>query len=275
MVCQFKRLTFAVLFSILSPPFLILRYGRIFLWFGKLTTSYPATIKDMFRDRIFLPVLAFLVITGLTNNISAKASAYPKDPAKVGDEWTSSCSSVLVSTPLCDGLLTQSCIETSTFTTSVSPPVIVTAPKETLTSENISIQPETLSTSTPSPTEPTPQQFVNLDSDKIFSLINQYRASQGLSPFEQENSVCELAQIRSVELAGELTNGTIHSGLYNRTLPYWIWENAKLGSNEEDTVSWWLSSPLHHQSIIGDYKYSCVKCTGTNCSQLFTSFSPK
>jgi len=115
----------------------------------------------------------------------------------------------------------------------------------------------------------------NLDSEGIFNSVNQYRISLGLAPFEQETSVCELAQARSSEIIAETQNGTLHMGLYNRGLPYWIWENAKYGSDEEGTVTWWKSSPLHHQSIVGDYKYSCVKCTGSYCAQLFTSFAPK
>jgi uncharacterized protein YkwD len=114
-----------------------------------------------------------------------------------------------------------------------------------------------------------------LDTGKIFGLVNQYRASLGLPPFEQVEKVCELAQTRSSEIIAEIGNGTLHSGLYNRPLPYWIFENAKYGSNEEGTVAWWLASPIHHHSIVSDYKYSCVRCTGSYCTQLFTSFSPK
>jgi uncharacterized protein YkwD len=114
-----------------------------------------------------------------------------------------------------------------------------------------------------------------LDSDKIFDLVNQYRESQGLTPFERDDKVCELAQVRSTEIPAEIAAKTLHSGLYNRNLPYWIFENAKYGSNEEGTVAWWLASPLHHKSIVADYKFSCVKCTGSYCSELFTSFVPK
>lgn len=116
---------------------------------------------------------------------------------------------------------------------------------------------------------------VTLDSEKIFGMINDYRSKLGLTPFEEENSVCSLALTRSTEIPGEIQNGTLHSGLYNRNLPYWIWENAKYGSDEAGTVAWWLASHIHHASIIGDYKYSCVKCTNSYCSELFTSFVPK
>lgn len=114
-----------------------------------------------------------------------------------------------------------------------------------------------------------------LDSGKIFDEVNQYRASIGLSSFEKDNSVCELARVRTLEIPSEIRTGTLHSGLYKRNLPYWVWENAKYGSNEDGTVAWWLASPIHHESIVGNYKYSCVVCTGSYCSELFTSFVPK
>lgn len=145
--------------------------------------------------------------------------------------------------------------------------------------ETIENQPQTTDV-TPLPTmAPLENQYASadaiLDSDKIFNLVNQYRGSRGLAVFERNDAVCELAQTRSSEIITEIGNGTLHSGLYNRPLPYWIFENAKYGSNEEGTVAWWLASPIHHHSIVSDYKYSCVKCTGSYCTQLFTSFSPK
>lgn len=114
-----------------------------------------------------------------------------------------------------------------------------------------------------------------VNADIIFNLINKYRETRGLPPFEREDKLCSLALARSSELTNELSNGTLHSGLYNRNMPYWVWENAKVGSNEEGTVQWWINSPIHHASIIGDYKYSCGACSGNRCSQLFTSYAPK
>lgn len=231
---------------------------------------------------IFLLIVTFFIMMGWPKEAQAQIKVYPEEQSQIpdgtwrSDEWASSCSSILVSTPLCDEFLTQSCIglQKEPEIPQIQSSVIIYASKEAPSQSSIQTQPETLTTPTPTQSEPVPQES-SLDSDRIFDLINQHRASQGLTPFELEASVCELAQERSTELAGELVNGTIHSGLYNRNLPYWIWENAKVGSSEDETVAWWLSSPLHHQSIVGDYKYSCAKCQGTNCTQLFTSFVAK
>ena len=116
---------------------------------------------------------------------------------------------------------------------------------------------------------------MQVNADTIQDLINAFRTRAGLTPFMREDNVCSLAKTRSMELAGELSNGVLHSGLYNRNLPYWIWENAKVGSDEAGTVTWWLNSPIHRSSMVGNYKYSCGACTGSYCSQLFTNYEPK
>lgn len=122
-----------------------------------------------------------------------------------------------------------------------------------------------------------PAEGPNLDSNLILSMINTHRTAIGKPAFQQEGALCSLAQTRSIELQGELFEGIgyLHSGLYNRNLPYWITENAKYGSNEAGTVQWWLNSPIHRRAIEGDYTYSCGACSGTKCAQLFTSYSPK
>lgn len=140
---------------------------------------------------------------------------------------------------------------------------------------------ETL-TPTPAVEVQTPQDMVpatgpNLDSNLIFQLINAHRESIGKPAFVKDDALCSLATTRSTELYGELFEGKgyLHSGLYNRNLPYWITENAKWGSNEAGTVQWWLHSPIHRHAIEGDYTYSCGACQGSMCSQLFTSYTPK
>ena len=145
------------------------------------------------------------------------------------------------------------------------------------------IEPKKIPQAEPEPEEiPAPTPFIayvpndmQVNADTIQDLINAFRTRAGLTPFMREDNVCSLAKIRSMELAGELANGVLHSGLYNRNLPYWIWENAKVGSDEQGTVTWWLNSPIHRSSMVGNYKYSCGACTGSYCSQLFTSYEPK
>ncbi|KKQ96578.1 MAG: hypothetical protein A3C27_02565 [Candidatus Levybacteria bacterium RIFCSPHIGHO2_02_FULL_39_36] len=215
---------------------------------------------------ILLLVMAFFSITGAMHETKA---------TKKITQDLSSCSASRVSTKLCEEILNQSCIASPEETLKQAQGNVIVAGSQSQTLQASSaIDPIVLPTMQPLAPESL-QNDTPLNSDLIFDLANQFRASVGLAPFEKDDKVCELAESRSNELAGEITNGNIHSGLYNRNLPYWIFENAKVGSNEQGTVSWWLSSPIHKSSVVGDYRFSCVKCTGTYCSQLFTSFSPK
>lgn len=134
-------------------------------------------------------------------------------------------------------------------------------------------EPTTIPTQTPQ--NGIPMESAGLDSNLILSIINSHRASIGKPAFSTDPNLCSLAQARSIELAGEFANGTLHSGLYNRNLPYWITEDTKWGSNEAGTVQWWLNSPVHRKAIEGDYAYSCGACQGSACAQLFTSYTPK
>lgn len=125
----------------------------------------------------------------------------------------------------------------------------------------------------PATTDASPE--VNDNGDLIFDLINQHRTAIGKAPFQKDENLCSLAQVRSTEMPAEIAHGTLHSGLYNRNLGYWVTEDAKYGSDENGTVNWWLHSPIHRAAIEGDSTNSCVRCTGTYCSALFTSYIPK
>lgn len=211
--------------------------------------------------RIVLLVCALLSLTG------AKET-YAKNPNfKDFSPNVSSCSSVLISTDMCTELESHACLTpVKNMEKQIQAAVLIAAPKEAKkeTVQNPVLIEEAIKVQTP-----------QNNPEIIFELINKYRQSLNLPIFERDEKVCSLAVARSTELAGELSNGVLHSGLYNRNLPYWIWENAKVGSNEEETVRWWINSPIHNSSLVGDYKYSCGACSGNYCSQLFTSFVPK
>lgn len=121
-----------------------------------------------------------------------------------------------------------------------------------------------------------PSTATPLNADVIFGMINQLRQQAGLPGFEKDDNLCSLAQARGSELYNEIfITHTMHSGLYNRNLPYWITENAIYMHSEQQAVNWWLNSPVHRSAIYGNAKYSCAACVGNSCSELFTSYQPK
>lgn len=124
--------------------------------------------------------------------------------------------------------------------------------------------------------EVTPYPEKSLDAQKVFELINQHRQKIGLPIFQKDENLCQIAQSREPELYNEIfVTGNMHSGLYNRNLPFWVTENLKYGGTEEQTINWWLGSPIHRSAIEGNYTYSCGACFGATCVQLFTNYTPK
>lgn len=175
-------------------------------------------------------------------------------------------------------------IKSQANTDTVQTPIFSYTTESALYIPPVSIEPTTTPTVTTvsptpiaqTPTDNVPADSTSLNSDTIFDLINAHRAQIGMPAFQKDDALCTLAKTRSLELHDELfVNHNLHSGLYNRNLPYWITEDAKWGSNEAGTVRWWLNSPIHRHAIEGDYVYSCGACQGSLCSQLFTSYTPK
>ena len=153
-------------------------------------------------------------------------------------------------------------ISSATYTPTPTPEVIVSEVRILTPAPTIIVSEQTVT-------------HVGNDSNVVFDLVNQHRESIGKPAFIKDDALCSLAQTRSNELAGEISRGVLHSGLYNRDLGYWITENAKTGGDEAETVRWWLNSSIHRKQIQSDYTNACVGCTGKNCSLLFTSYTPK
>ena len=150
-------------------------------------------------------------------------------------------------------------------------PKIVVDKSDSLTDTIITLAP----TNKPA-VEPTDTPAVKtLDSNAVFFMINAFREKLGLPKFEKDDKLCAIASERAKEIPNEVAKGTIHAGFYARNLPYFAIENAKYGGNEQEVVNWWLHSPIHKSTIVGNMKYSCVACTDSSCSEIFSSFDPK
>lgn len=175
---------------------------------------------------------------------------------------------------------------TITLTPTLEPTATPTI-KPTSTPKPTNAPPTSTPTSEPIPTsEPSPIKLTvpatsqsekpSLNSDLIFQLINDHRATKNLSPFKKDDELCKLAEYRKSQLYDEIfTNGKVHQGLYDLQLPYFITENMAHYPTEQKVVSWWLGSRIHRRAIEGNYTYSCGACNGNSCAQLFTNYTPK
>lgn len=138
-------------------------------------------------------------------------------------------------------------------------------------------------TDTPTPTPivtvtPTPQTPVQLstggglNADVLFDMSNAYRAERGLTSFQKDSRLCELAASRAPEIAGEVASGALHRGLQARNYPYGRNENIISMNSEQAAFNWWVNDPIHHDAIVGNFAYSCVACSGNSCAQEFANF---
>jgi uncharacterized protein YkwD len=154
-------------------------------------------------------------------------------------------------------------------TSQESDQVVTTTPSEEPT------VPETPTPSSISYT-PVPQQNTGgLNASDLFSMVNGYRASQGLPAFQEDAKTCSLAQERAPEIAGEVASGNMHAGLEAMNLPYWNTENIISMNSDQAAFNWWINDPIHHEAIVGNFTYSCVACSGNSCAEEFTSYQPR
>ena len=131
-------------------------------------------------------------------------------------------------------------------------------------------------TSTPPAYSPAPQANPGgLNAADIFTMVNTYRASQGLPAFQKDAKTCSLAAERAPEVSGEVASGNMHAGLEAMNLPYWNTENIISMNSDQAAFNWWINDPIHHEAIVGNFTYSCVACSGNSCAEEFTSYQPK
>lgn len=148
--------------------------------------------------------------------------------------------------------------------------------KSTL-SPSPSSMPAASATSSPAPSSTPQAANVSLsgNSQKMFDMVNDYRKGKGLAAFEKDSRLCEIAEKRAPQVNGELASGTLHKGFKELNLPYWATENIVAYSTLEQNLKFWLSDYIHKKAIESDAKFSCTSCSGTSCSQIFTSFVAK
>lgn len=180
----------------------------------------------------------------------------------------------------------------STLTPFSSPSLTETPILKTPTPTISTVTPTQTPTLTPKPTappapsvSPTPASFSlsntnsspsGLNANVIFGLINNYRNSKGLPTFQKDETTCSVAAQRAPHVYDEVfTTHNMHAGFNAMHFDYWITENIISIDTEQAAVDWWLQDTIHRQVIEGDYKYSCVACSGNSCAEIFTSYIPK
>lgn len=121
----------------------------------------------------------------------------------------------------------------------------------------------------PTPTITPTISVVSLSSDKLWSLIQKWRRSEGLQPYIEDQRLCEIATDRADD------EDTDHQGLYDKysNNSYMIQENLAWNMpSEKETLTKWLNSPAHLETLKKPYIYSCLSTHNGYAVQIFSNF---
>ncbi len=100
----------------------------------------------------------------------------------------------------------------------------------------------------------------------IMNAINDYRASQGLSAVQINDTTCSFAKIRAQEITTNFNHDGFNQRIQNHILPYpnysLVTENIAETSNYQDVVNMWRNSPGHAANMRADTPYVCIESYG-------------
>lgn len=120
---------------------------------------------------------------------------------------------------------------------------------------------------------PQPQnQVPAVNSEKLWSLIQEWRTVNGFQPYTKDQRLCNIAEDRVTD------SFDYHQGFKDKyyTYPYELTEIITEGYDEQDMLSRWLYSASHSAALRMSYKYSCVATANGNpfsyAVQIFSNF---
>lgn len=153
------------------------------------------------------------------------------------------------------------------FTPVITPPATF---EPTVTAKPITptVKPTYTPTFTPTST-PIEKAETSLNSSIIFSQVNTYRQSQGLSTLSEHDALCSLALIRAKDSVTDWS----HKGFFAKAEVIQnsygfaeVVENLVKDYSEIEVVPAWLDSPTHKRNLDVNLKYGCIRCYQLNCA---------
>ncbi len=114
-----------------------------------------------------------------------------------------------------------------------------------------------------------------INEKELFSLIQEFRYENNLTPYMKSKIMCEYASIRLAEIRTDFS----HDGFKNMKHPPCTTEICNMGENlargqnsEQELLTAWLNSPSHAENLYRDYKYSCIRTDGVYTVHFFGTF---
>lgn len=116
----------------------------------------------------------------------------------------------------------------------------------------------------------------NLNADKLFSIIQNWRTENKLPDYETNETVCKIAAVRLEEIKTDYSHNQFIPTvkLFLDGTKYYVAENLinQPYQSEQKALDAWLLSPEHHENLESSYKYSCVKTDNSYAVQIFANF---
>lgn len=122
---------------------------------------------------------------------------------------------------------------------------------------------------------PSPQESL-ISAEKLMSTVNDWRYSQGLQIYKNDERLCELANARAVESQLDFSHKAFYKRVDSSSVGFGykdLAENLISGYNDENkALNIWLSSPTHLKNLKYNYSHSCIGCDNNYCVQIFANF---
>lgn len=130
----------------------------------------------------------------------------------------------------------------------------------------------------PPPITPTPIQIplptpINLSSDKLSQLVNDWRAQNGYQPYIKSDFDCNFALERIPEIEQNFSHNGFHLRIKEAPVGATLGENLAMGyESEQITLTAWLNSPEHLANLKAPYDHSCIQTDGAYAVEIFSYF---
>ncbi len=136
------------------------------------------------------------------------------------------------------------------------------------------------------PLKPDPQ-IVPIDqkplNDDLWSKVQSFRQSEGLSKYTKSKEICDFAAYRGEKVLGNLSGGNDpHAGFEEDLNGFFdaychgscqgaenvVWDY----DNPQEALETWLNSEGHRKNLEADYRFSCLVDYGHTAVQLFANY---
>jgi len=110
-----------------------------------------------------------------------------------------------------------------------------------------------------------------LNSERLMTLVNDWRVSQGYLKYESHPALCKIANNRLEQIKSEYSHNKFVQKYEN--YPSYVSENLVFAiDDDESALNAWLSSTTgHREAIEAPFKYSCIAASGVHAVQIFSN----